>query len=63
MGEKNHSEALANQDALISPDEHAKRSAAKKEAQEGLEAAKAKLEAKKERMQKPRRPCTRQTRL
>merc|ERR1719498_666600 len=33
---------------MISPDEHAKRTAAKRDAQEGLDAAKSKLESKKE---------------
>lgn len=46
--EKAHAEALAKQNEVIAPAEHARRTAALKAANEGLEAVKAKLEDKKE---------------
>jgi len=46
--EKSYEEALAKQEEVIAPAEHARRKSALAEANEGLEAAKAKLDEKKE---------------
>jgi len=46
--ESSHGEALTKQNEVIAPEEHARRTSAKQAAEEGSEAARAKLEAKKQ---------------